>query len=132
MVRLMEIDNDDDSMERIHLEDYNSDECNEYLSDDDLPPTTEEVPAKLNPEPYRPLQVSRSPSRWKKKTIATSKLGEGFATKGALNAANASLNTSRKTMESLTTTPTMTSATSSTSGEMHALSSSPKATSEKR
>jgi len=61
MVRLMEIDNDDDSMERINLEDYNSDEFNEYLSDDDLPPTTEEVPANLDPEPYRPLQVSRSP-----------------------------------------------------------------------
>jgi len=50
----MEIDNDNDSMEQVNLEDYNSDDFNECLSDNEPPPTTEEVPPSFNTEPYHP------------------------------------------------------------------------------
>ena len=36
MARLMEIEDEDDSMERVNLDDYNSNDYKEYLSDDDM------------------------------------------------------------------------------------------------
>ena len=36
MARLMEIEDKDDSMERVNLDDYNSNDYKEYLSDDDM------------------------------------------------------------------------------------------------
>ena len=52
MVRLMEIDNDDDSLERVNLEDYNSDDFNGYLSDSETLPPTEEVPPGFETKSY--------------------------------------------------------------------------------
>jgi len=39
MVRIIEIDESDDSLERLNLEDYNSGDFKEYLSDDDIDAT---------------------------------------------------------------------------------------------
>ena len=36
MARLMEIEDEDDSMERVNLDDYNSNDYKEYLSDNDM------------------------------------------------------------------------------------------------
>ena len=54
MVRLMEIDNDDDSMKRVNLDDYDSADFKEYLSDDEILTTTAEVTANFKSEPHRP------------------------------------------------------------------------------
>ena len=52
MVHLMEIDNEDDSIERVNLDDYDSDDFKEHLSDDDMQAaqTTTEVKANPNHE----------------------------------------------------------------------------------
>jgi len=48
MVRLMEIDYEDDSMERVNLDDYDSDDFKEYLSDDDMQTTQAITEVKAN------------------------------------------------------------------------------------
>ena len=52
MVRLMEIDNDDDSMERVNLDDYDSNDFKEYLVDDEMKMTVAEVTANFNSEAH--------------------------------------------------------------------------------
>ena len=49
MVRLLEIKDDDVSMERVNLDDYNSDDYKEYLSDEDMldDPATAQAKATL-------------------------------------------------------------------------------------
>ena len=60
MVRLLEIEDDDDSIERVNLDDYNSDDYKEYLSDEDMlndPATAQmKTPDYRNPPPP-PLAV---------------------------------------------------------------------------
>jgi len=36
MVRLLDLEDDDDSMERVNLDDYNSEDYKQYLSDEDM------------------------------------------------------------------------------------------------
>ena len=48
MVHLMEIDNEDDSIERVNLDDYDSDDFREYLSDDNMQTTTTMVEVTTN------------------------------------------------------------------------------------
>ena len=50
----MEIDNDDDSMKRVNLDDYDSADFKEYLFDDEIQTTTAEVTANFKSEPHRP------------------------------------------------------------------------------
>ena len=54
MVRLMEIDNDDDSMEQVNLDNYDFDDFREYLFDSEVQMTTAEVTTNFNNEPHRP------------------------------------------------------------------------------
>ena len=49
MVHLMEIDNEDDSIERVNLDDYDSDDFKEHLSDDDMQATQTTTEVKANP-----------------------------------------------------------------------------------
>ena len=48
MVNLMEINDKDDSMERVNLDDYDSDDFREYLSDDDMQMSTTTVEETTN------------------------------------------------------------------------------------
>jgi len=54
MVRISELlESDDDSMERLNLDDYNSDDYDEYLSDniETTPPAVTEVKATIKQDP---------------------------------------------------------------------------------
>ena len=68
MVRLLDLEDDDDSMERVNLDEYNSDDYKEYLSDEDMLNDPVTAQAKATPEhrslpqpptPYSLLQQSR-------------------------------------------------------------------------
>ena len=72
------------------------------------------------------LQQSRSPSSWRMKTRKSRRSAAGSASRSAPNVANAYSITIKKMLDSLTTTPTMICATSSTSGMMSAPLSSPR------
>jgi len=63
MVRLVEIEDEHDSMERVNLDNYNSDDYKEYLSDEDMLDDQITAQAKATPD-YRslpPPQQSRLP-----------------------------------------------------------------------
>ena len=49
MVNLMEINDKDDLMERVNLDDYDSDDFKEYLSDDNMQAAHSTAEAKANP-----------------------------------------------------------------------------------
>ena len=57
MVRISEVhESEDDSMERLNLDDYNSDDYDEYLSEniETTPPAVTEVEAVINQDPHAP------------------------------------------------------------------------------
>ena len=57
MVRISELhEPEDDSMERLNLDNYNSDDFDEYLSDnmETTPPTVTEVQATIKQDPHAP------------------------------------------------------------------------------